>query len=247
MFIRYNYFGCFLCCCSVPKCQILCDPMDCSMPSLPVFHCLLEFAQIQVHCVDDAILSFHPLLPSSPLALSVSQHQGLLQWIGFSLQVAKVLEPPHPSFQWIFRIDWFDLLAVQGTLKSLLQHHNLKASAFFMVLLSHPYMTTEKTIALTIWTLAKWFLCFLICSLCLSYAFLSFQGTGCSHHLQWFLEPKKIKSVTASTFFPFICHEVMGPDAMILVFLMLSFKLPFSLSSFTLIKRFSCSGYSKST
>ena len=106
MFIRYNYFGCFLCCCSVPKCQILCDPMDCSMPSLPVLHCLLEFAQIQVHCVDDAILSFHPLLPSSPLALSVSQHQGLLQWIGFSLQVAKMLEPPHPSFQWIFRIDF---------------------------------------------------------------------------------------------------------------------------------------------
>ena len=95
-----------------------------------------------------------------------------------------------------FRIDWFDLLAVQGTFKSLLQHHSLKAStlwrsAYFMVQLSHPYMTTGKTIALTIWL----------------------QSLSAA-----ILEPKKIKSATASTFPPSVCHEVMGPDAMILVF-----------------------------
>ena len=104
----------------------------------------------------------HPLLSPSPSAFSLSQHQGLFQWISSSHQVAKVLklQLQHQSFQWVFRVDFFridgfDLLVVQGTLKSLLQHHNLKASilwhsAFFMVHLSHPYMTTGKTIALTI-------------------------------------------------------------------------------------------------
>ena len=94
-------------------------------------------------------------------AFNLSQHQGLFQWVSSSHQVAKVLELQHQSFQWIlsvyflFRIGWFDFLAVQGTLKSLLQHQNLKASilwcsALFMVQLSHPYMTTGKTIALII-------------------------------------------------------------------------------------------------
>ena len=108
-----------------------------------------------------------PLLPSvfpSLRIFSSGSAFSLFQWVGSSHQVAKVLElqlQPQ-SFQWIFRvdffsIDWFDLLAVQGTLKSLLQHHNLKASnlwclAFFRVQLSHLYMTTGKTIALTIWT-----------------------------------------------------------------------------------------------
>ena len=113
-----------------------------------------------------------PLSPPSPPAFYLSQHQGLFQWVSSSHQVAKVLELqlPHDSFQWTFRVD---LLAVQGTLKSL-QHHSSKASilwhsAFFMVWLSHPYMTTGKTIALTRWTfLAKWCLCFLTCWLGLS-------------------------------------------------------------------------------
>ena len=107
---------------------------------------------------------FHPLLSPSPPAFSLSQHQGLYQWVSSSHQVAKVLkfQLQHQSFQWIFRtdllrMDWLDLLAVQGTLKSLLQHHSSKASilqgsAFFIVQLSHPYMTTRETIALTRWT-----------------------------------------------------------------------------------------------
>ena len=103
------------------------------------------------------------------------QHQGFFPMSWLSPQVAKVLEVQlqHQSFQWIFRvdflrIDWFDLLAVQRTLKSLLQHHNQKASVlqrstFFINQLSHPYVTTGKIVALTIWTLsAKWCLCFLI-------------------------------------------------------------------------------------
>ena len=108
------------------------------------------------------IQTSHPLSSPSSAALSLSQHQGVFQWVGSSHQVAKVLELQHQSFQWIlglisFRIDWFNLLAVQGTLKSILQHHSSKAwilqcSPFFMVQLSYPYMTTGKTITLTIWT-----------------------------------------------------------------------------------------------
>ena len=138
--------------------------MDCSMPGFPVHHQLLEVAQTHVRRVGDAIQPSHPLSsPSSP-AFNLSQNQGLFQGVTSLHQVAKVLRLQFQpqSFQWIAglissRIDWFDLLAVQGTLKSLLQHHSAKASillssAFFMVQLSHPYMTTGKTIALTIWT-----------------------------------------------------------------------------------------------
>ena len=107
----------------------------------PVPHHLLEFAQIHVHWVSDTIWPSHPLSSPSPPALNLSHHQGLFHWIGSSHQVAKVLELQHQSFQWIpgldsFRIDWFDLLAIQRTLKSLLQHHSsklsiLQHSAFF--------------------------------------------------------------------------------------------------------------------
>ena len=146
-----------------------------------------------------------------------------------------------------FRMDWLDLLAVQGTLKSLLQHHSSKASilrcsAFFIVQLSHPYMTTGKTIALTRWT-------FVGKVMSLLFNMLSRLVITClprSKHIliSWLqspsaviLEPQKIKSATAPTVAPSICHEVMGPDAMIFVFWMLSFKPTFSLSSFTFIKR----------
>ena len=106
--------------------------------------------------VGDAIEPTHPLLSPSPPALNLFQHQGLFKWISSSHQMAKVLEfhLQHQSFQWTpglisFRMDWLDLLAVQGTLKSLLQHHSSKApilwrSAFFIFQLSHPYMTTGK-------------------------------------------------------------------------------------------------------
>ena len=97
-----------------------------SVMSDTVFHYLLELAQTYDHWVSDAIQPFFPLSPTSPPALNLSQHQGLFQWVSFLYQVAKVLELQHQPFQWIFTVDWFDLFAVQGTIKSLFQHHRLK-------------------------------------------------------------------------------------------------------------------------
>ena len=143
-------------------CPTLCDPMNHSMPGLPVHHQLPESTQTHVHRVGDAIRPSHPL-SSPPPALNLSQHQGLFKRVSSSHQVAKVLEfqlhispsNEHPGLI-SFSVDWLDLLAVQGTLKSLLQHTSkasiLGHSAFFTVQLSHPYMTTGKTIALTRWT-----------------------------------------------------------------------------------------------
>ena len=139
----------------------LCDPMDWSMPGLTVHHQLPEFTQTHVHWVGDAIQPSHPLSSLSPPSFNPSQHQGLFQWVTSSHEVAKVLEIQllHQPFNEhsrliCFGMDWFNLLAVQGTLKSLLQHHSSKASilrhsAFFIVQLSHPYVTTGKTTALT--------------------------------------------------------------------------------------------------
>ena len=136
-------------------CPILCDPMDCNMPGLPVHHQLLEFTQAHVHWA-----SPHPLSsPSS--AFNLSQHQGLFQWVILHIRWPKCwsfsfsISPSNEYSGLIsFRMDWLDLLAVQETLKNLLQHYSSKASilwhsAFFMVQLSHPYMTTGKTTALT--------------------------------------------------------------------------------------------------
>ena len=127
--------------------------MDCNTPGLTVHHQHPEFTQIHVHWINDAFQPSCPLSSPSPPNLSLSQPQGLFKWVSFSHQVARVLEFQlrHRSFQWTFRADF---LAVQGTLKSLLQHHSSKASilrcsAFFIVQLSHPYMTTGKVIALT--------------------------------------------------------------------------------------------------
>ena len=128
-----------------------------------------------------------------------------------------------------FRMDWLDLLAVQGTPKSLLQHYSSKASvllcsAFFIVQLSHPYTTTGKTIALTRWTfvgkvmsllfdmLSRLLITFLPRRKCLLISWLQSPSAV-------ILEPRKIKSDTVSTISPSISHEIMGPDAMILVFL----------------------------
>ena len=127
-----------------------------------------------------------------------------------------------------FRTDWLDLLTVQGTLKSLFQHHSSKASilrhsALFTVQLSHPYLTTGKTIALTRWTffgkvmsllfnmLSRLVIVFLPRSKCLLISWLQSPSAV-------ILEPQKIKSATVSTVCPSICHEVIGLDAMILVF-----------------------------
>ena len=151
--------------------------MNRSTPSLPVHHQHPESTQTHVHWVGDAIQPSHPLSSPSP-ALSLSQHQGLFKGVSSSHQVAKILEfsfsirpsNEHPGLI-SPRMDWLDLLAVQGTLKSLLQHHSSKASilqcsAFFIVKLSHPYMTTGKTIALPRQTfVGKVMLCFWICCL----------------------------------------------------------------------------------
>ena len=113
----------------------LCDPTDCSTPGFPVLHHLLEFAHTHVHWVGDVIQPPHPLLPPSLPAFNLSQHQGLFKWVSSSHLVAKhwnfsfSISPSNEHSRLIsFRTDWLDLLAVQGTLKSLLQHHSSKAS-----------------------------------------------------------------------------------------------------------------------
>ena len=138
--------------------------MDCSTPGFPVHHQLLELAQTHVHWVGDAIQPLHPLLSASPPAFSLPSIR-----VFSCKSVLRIRWPKYWSFSFSispsneysglisYRIDWFDLLAVQGTLKSLLQHHSsktsiLQRSAFFILQLSHPYMTTGKTMALTRWT-----------------------------------------------------------------------------------------------
>ena len=140
------------------SCLTFCDPMNRSMPGLPVQHKLSEFTQIQVHRVSDAIQPSHPLshslliLPPIPPSIKVFFNELTLymRWPKYwSFSFSIVLSKEIPGLI-SFRMDWLDLLAVQGTLKSLLQHHRLKASilqlsAFFTVQLCHPYMTTGKT------------------------------------------------------------------------------------------------------
>ena len=126
------------------SCVRLCNPIDCITPGLLVHYQLLGLTRTHVHWVSDAIQPSHPLSSPSP-TFNLSEHQGLFQWVSSSHQVAKVLEfqLQHQSFQWVFRLisyrmDWLDLLVVQGTLKSLLQYHsskplNLLHSAFFII------------------------------------------------------------------------------------------------------------------
>ena len=140
------------------SCLTLCDPMECSMPGFPVHHQVLELAQTHVHQVSNAIQLSCPLSSPSPPAFNLSQDQNLFQGVSFSQRWPKYwifsfsISPSNQYSGLIsFRIDGVDLLAVQGTLKSLLQHQNSKASilqcsVFFIVQLSHPYMTTGKTI-----------------------------------------------------------------------------------------------------
>ena len=195
--------------------------MNCSMPGLLVHHQLPEYTQTHVHRVSDAIQPSHPPSSPSPPAFNLSQPQGLSQGVISLHQVAKVLEfqLQHQSFQWIFRTD---LLAVQGTLKSLLQHHSSKApillhSAFFIVQLSHPYMTTGKTIALTKWTFVDNVMSLLFNML--SRLVIIFLPRSKRLLISWLQspsaviwEPPKIKSVTVSTCLPWSdgtgCHDL---------------------------------------
>ena len=134
------------------------DPINCSMPGFLVLYCLLEFAQTHVPWASDAIQPSHSLSPPFPPAPNFSQHHTLcMRWRKYwSFSFSIIPSKEHPGLI-SFRMDWLDLLAVQRTLKSLLQHHSskpsiLRCSTFFAVQLSHPYMTTGKTIALTRWT-----------------------------------------------------------------------------------------------
>ena len=189
------------------------------------------------------------LLPSIFPSIRVFSNESVLRirwpkYWSFSFNISPSKE--HPGLI-SFRMDWLDLLAVQGTLKSLLQHHTSKASilwcsAIFIVQLSHPYMTTRKTIALTRRTFVGKVTSLLFNML--SRLVITFLPRSKHLLISWLhspsaviLEPRKIKSDTVSTISPSISHEVMGPDAMIFVFWMLSFKPTFSLSSFTFIKR----------
>jgi len=224
----------YCCCFSVTKlCPTLCDPMNCSTPGFPVFHYLPVFAQTHVHWVGDAIQPSHPLPSHSPPALNLSQHQGLFQWLALCIRW-----PKYWSFSFSistsneysglisFRIDCFDLLAVQGTLKSLLQHHSSKASilrqlTFFTVQFSYPYMTTAKTIALTIQTFVGKVMSLLFSAL--SRLVIAFLPRSKHLLISWLqspstviLEPKKTKSVTVSFFTPSVlswsdrtgCHDL---------------------------------------
>ena len=148
-------------CCSVYQaCLTHCDPMDCSIPGFPVHHQLPELAQTHVCQVGDAIQPCPLLLLSSifPSIRVFSNESALcIRWPKYWNLSFSISPSNENSGLMSFRVDWFGLLAVQGSLKSLLQHHSLKASvlwcsAFFTVQLSHPYMTIGKTIALTIQT-----------------------------------------------------------------------------------------------
>ena len=190
--------------------------MDCSTPGLPSIT-NSQFAQTHVHCVSDTIQPSHPLSSPSPPAFSLSQHQGL-----FNKAALHIKWPKYWSFNFSsspfnehselisFMMYWLDLLAVQGTLKSLLQHHSSKASilwhsAFFIVQLSHPYMTTGKTIALTRQT----FVCKVMALLfnTLSRLLIAFLPSSKCASISWLqspsvviLEPKKLR-VNLSFFF----------------------------------------------
>ena len=197
---------------------------------------LPEFTQTHAHRVSDAIQPSHPLSsppPPAPIPPSIrvfsNESTLCMRWSkywSFSFSISPSNE--HPGLI-SFRMEWVDLLAVQGTLKSLLQHHSSKASilwcsAFFTVQRSHPYMTTGKTIALTRQTFVGKVMSLLFNML--SRLVITFLPRSKHLLISWLhspsaviLEPQKVKFDTASTVSPSICHDVMGPDAMILSFL----------------------------
>ena len=222
------------CCCSAAQLWlILWDPMNCSTPGFPFLHHLLELAQTHVHWVGDAIQPSHPLFSPLLLLLSIfpsirvlSNESALhIRWPkywGFSFSIIPSKEIPGLIS---FRMDWLDLLAVQGTPKSFLQHHTskpsiLQCSVFFSVQLSHPYMTTGKTIALTRWNFVGKVMSLLLNMLfrlvitCLPRSKrLLISWLQSPSAVIW--EPRKIKSDTFSTDSPSIawsggtgCHDL---------------------------------------
>ena len=209
--------------------------MHYSTPGIPVHHQFVEFTQTHAHRVGDAIQPPHPLSSPSPPApnppsIRVFSNESVLhirwpKYWSFSFSISPSNEQPGLIS---FRMDWLDLLAVQGTLKNLVQHRSLKASivqcsAFFTVQLSHPYVTTGKTIAFTRWTFVGKVISLLFRLLSrLIITFLSRSKrlliSGLQSPSAVIFEPPKLKSDTVSTVSPSIYHEVMGPDAMIFIF-----------------------------
>ena len=196
--------------------------------SFTISRSLLKLMFIVLVMPPDHLIFSHPVLLLPLIFPSIRVFSNELavhiRWPKYRSFSFSISLPNEYSGLIFFRIDWFDLPAVQGTLKSLLQHRNWKASilqcsAFFMVQFSYPYMTTRKTVALTRRTFAG-----KVMSLLLNMPSRFVTGFLPSKHLliSWLQspftviwEPKKIKSVTVFIFCPFICHEVMGPDAMI--------------------------------
>ena len=213
------------------------QPRGLQHASFPVHHQLLKHAQTPVHQVSDATQPSHPLLSPSLPAFNLSQHQGLsnesvlhIRWPKYRSFSFNISSSNEYSGLISFRIDWLDLLAVQGTLKHLLQNHSSKASilrcsAFFIVQLSHPYMTTGKIIALTRQTFVGKVMSLLLNMVGWSRLIITFLPRSKCLLISWLqspsaviLEPQKIKSDTVSTVSLSVCHEVMGLDAMIFVF-----------------------------
>ena len=166
--------------------------MDCIAPVFPVPHQFPETTQTHVHWVSDVIQPSHPLSTPSPPTFKFSQHQGLFKWINSSHQVAKILEfqLQHQSFQWLVGSPYSPRDSQKSSPTLQLKTSILQCSAFFIVQLSHPYMTTGKIRALTRWTfvgkvmsllfnmLSRLVIAFLLRNMCLFH--------GWSHHLQWF-------------------------------------------------------------
>ena len=204
----------------------LCDPMNRSTPGIPVHQQLPEFTQ--THAIESVMPSSHfilcrplLLLPRIPHSIRVFSNESTLhmrwpKYWSFSLSISPSKE--HSGLI-SFKMDWLDLLAVQGTLKSLLQHHKSKASilrrsGFFTVQLSHLYMTTGKTIALTRWTFVEKVMSLLFNML--SRLVITFLPRSKLLLISWLqspsaviLEPRKIKSATVSTVSPSVCHEYL--------------------------------------
>ena len=215
-------------------------------------HSLLKLMSIESVMSSNHLILCRPLLlpPSIFPRIRVFSNESVLhiRWSNYWNFSFSISPSNEYSGLTSFRIDWLELLAVQGTLKSLLQHHSSKASilqrsAFFIVQLSQPYMTTWKTIALTKWTFVGKVMSLLFNML--SRLVITFLPRSKRLLISWLLSPSavileptpKIKSLTVSIASPSICHEVMGMYAMILVFWMLSFKSNFSVFSFTFIKK----------
>ena len=208
--------------------------MNHSTPGLPVHHHLPESTQTHVHWVGDAIKPSHLLWPPSPPAFNLSQHQGLQmsqlfssggQSIAVSVSTAV---PPMNTQDWS-PLGWTDWISLQSKgLSRVFSNTTVRKHQFFIVQLSHPYMTTGKTIALTRQTFVDKVMSLLLNML--SRLVKTFLPTSKRLLISWLqsisaviLEPRKIKPATVSTVSPSICHKMMGPDAMILVFWMLRF------------------------